>query len=50
MVSFNHVVFEWDDEKDALNRDKHCVSFGDAVEAFADEHHVIFVMGLWMVA
>lgn len=35
------VKFEWDDNKDAENQDKHQVSFHDAQAAFADPHSVI---------
>lgn len=33
--------FEWDEQKDAVNRDKHGVSFFDAQYAFADPFRVI---------
>jgi uncharacterized DUF497 family protein len=33
--------FEWDPEKDALNREKHGVSFEEAQRAFADPRRVI---------
>lgn len=33
--------FEWDAEKDALNQQKHGVSFSTAQYAFADERRVI---------
>jgi uncharacterized DUF497 family protein len=33
--------FEWDEEKDHLNRKKHGVSFYDAQEAFLDPNRVI---------
>jgi uncharacterized DUF497 family protein len=33
--------FEWDAEKDALNQQKHGVSFLTAQYAFADERRVI---------
>jgi uncharacterized protein len=33
--------FEWDAEKDALNQEKHGVSFAVAQYAFADTHRVI---------
>ncbi len=33
--------FEWDAEKDALNQEKHGVSFAVAQYAFADLHRVI---------
>lgn len=34
-------VFEWDSEKDEINRRKHGVSFRDAQLAFFDRHRVI---------
>jgi len=33
--------FEWDDEKDAINRRRHGVAFMDAQEAFYDPHRII---------
>jgi len=33
--------FEWDTDKDALNQQKHGVSFAIAQYAFADQHRVI---------
>ena len=33
--------FEWDPEKDLINRAKHGVSFAEAQYAFADPHRVI---------
>ncbi len=33
--------FEWDEEKEAINRDKHGVSFALAQYAFADQKRVI---------
>jgi len=33
--------FEWDDEKDRLNKEKHGVSFALAQIAFLDENRVI---------
>lgn len=33
--------FEWDPEKDLVNRAKHGVSFAEAQFAFADGHRVI---------
>lgn len=35
------VIFEWDAEKDLLNRDKHGVPFGVAQQAFFDPNRVI---------
>ena len=34
-------AFEWDEEKDSINRDKHGVGFVHAVEAFLDPQRVI---------
>lgn len=34
-------VFEWDDSKDELNKNKHCVSFHEAQYAFFDPCCVI---------
>ena len=33
--------FEWDDEKDSTNRQKHGVSFYEAQKAFFDPHRII---------
>jgi len=35
------VQFEWDENKDAENREKHGVAFSAAQYAFADPHRVI---------
>ena len=35
------VQFEWDENKDAENREKHGVAFSTAQYAFADPHRVI---------
>ena len=35
--------FEWDDPKDALNRDRHGVGFTEAQQAFLDPQRVIAV-------
>ena len=37
----NKVVFEWDEEKDKENRNKHNVSFSEAQLAFLDPSRVI---------
>ena len=36
------LYFEWDEQKDALNKKKHNVSFDDAKTAFYDEHALQF--------
>lgn len=33
-------VFEWDDEKDGANQEKHSVSFSEASEAFFDPFNI----------
>lgn len=35
--------FEWDREKDRINREKHGVPFADAQHAFLDPHRIIAV-------
>jgi uncharacterized DUF497 family protein len=35
------VLFEWDEEKDRENQEKHHVSFSMAQRAFIDPHHII---------
>lgn len=37
----NAPTFEWDDEKDRINLEKHGVSFAEAQRAFLDERRVI---------
>lgn len=37
----NKTRFEWDDNKDAENKEKHSVAFSLAQYAFADPHRVI---------
>jgi uncharacterized DUF497 family protein len=34
------LVFEWDDEKDASNQEKHGISFAEATEAFFDPFNI----------
>lgn len=34
-------LFEWDDEKDAINQKRHGVAFVDAQEAFYDKNRII---------
>ena len=41
MISRKQTEFEWDDEKDNLNQEKHGVSFIVAQYAFADSNRVI---------
>ena len=38
-----NVVFEWDDQKDRLNRRKHGVTFASARQAFMDRNRVIAI-------
>jgi uncharacterized protein len=35
------VVFEWDEEKDKLNQEKHEISFREARQAFEDPERII---------
>lgn len=37
------VTFEWDDDKDLINQQKHGVSFFEAQKAFLDSNRVIAV-------
>jgi len=32
--------FEWDEEKDRINREKHGISFETASYVFRDEHYI----------
>lgn len=41
MFMAEHVAFEWDEDKDALNQAKHDVSFQEARKAFEDEERII---------
>ncbi len=37
-TTINEMVFEWDDEKAAINKQKHGISFNTAAMVFADEN------------
>ncbi len=37
-VEFDFMVFEWDDNKNAINKTKHGLSFETAISAFFDEN------------
>lgn len=39
--TMNNTDFEWDDQKDQINQEKHGVSFFEAQQAFLDENRVI---------
>lgn len=41
-VHMKELTFEWDEQKDTLNKKKHNVSFDDAKTAFYDEHALQF--------
>ena len=34
------ILYEWDDEKDALNRQKHGIAFEDAAHVFEDANYL----------
>ena len=36
-----HILFEWDPDKDAVNQEKHGVSFAEAQCAFADPRRIV---------
>ena len=38
--TINNQLFEWDDEKAALNWRKHRIKFEDAAQVFADENRI----------
>ena len=38
----NKLIFEWDEEKNTINKKKHGLSFETAKEVFYDEHAVLF--------
>lgn len=38
--TINNQLFEWDDEKAALNWQKHRIKFEDAAQVFADENRL----------
>lgn len=42
MYNYHVMNFDWDDDKDAINRKKHRVSFTEAQEAFFDPKRLIF--------
>lgn len=39
-IKFENFIVEWDDEKAALNKKKHFVSFELAAEVFLDENRI----------
>lgn len=39
-TTVNNIVFEWDDEKNRINKRKHHVSFETAEKVFADENRI----------
>ncbi len=41
-VNMDELIFEWDDQKDSINRKKHGISFDEAKTAFYDEYAVQF--------
>lgn len=36
------LYFEWDENKNTINKNKHCLSFEEAKEVFDDENAVLF--------
>jgi len=34
------LIFEWDDNKDKINKEKHGISFETAAYVFQDEHYI----------
>ena len=39
-TTINNIVFEWDEEKNRINKRKHHVSFETAEKVFSDEHRI----------
>ena len=39
-TTINNIVFEWDDEKNRINKRKHNVSFQTAEKVFSDENRI----------
>ncbi len=39
-TTINNIVFEWDDEKNRINKRKHNVDFNDAAKVFGDENRI----------
>ncbi|MBR0060219.1 MAG: BrnT family toxin [Selenomonadaceae bacterium] len=39
-TTINNIVFEWDDEKNQINKRKHNVSFQTAEKVFSDENRI----------
>ena len=39
-LRFGEMLFEWDEEKNKINRRKHGIDFNDAAMIFADENRV----------
>ena len=40
-TTINNIVFEWDDEKNRINKRKHHISFETAANVFFDENRII---------
>ena len=39
-TTINNIVFEWDEEKNRINKRKHGVDFNDAAKIFGDENRI----------
>ena len=39
-IVFNMIRFEWDEEKEKLNREKHGIGFGTAARVFFDDSRI----------
>ena len=39
-LKFGEMLFEWDEDKNKLNRQKHNIDFNDAALVFADENRI----------
>ena len=41
-IIMGEIIFEWDENKNNINKAKHGISFEEAREVFADENAVLF--------
>lgn len=41
-INMNRIEFEWDNHKAQINKEKHGITFEEAITVFADENAVLF--------
>ena len=42
MLQYLDMSFDWDENKEAINRKKHGIAFDEAMTVFADEYALIY--------